>query len=159
MYETAAHRHARRVQRGLVALAAVLALAGSAAAQAPPPRPPPVEGFRCAGELSTGFQADGQRWTQANFATDEDVFLVRQVPGEDRFTVRRAAADKELYYCRKTKGPDPSASKIICSGAAQTMIIDTLSLRFEEVLTGAFLKGDAEGSVLSLTIGSCSRMP
>lgn len=123
------------------------------------------EQFICLGEKATGFKWNGKDWAIANFTVNDDKFLVQEVSPREllgktfTFEVKRFGRNDIHFQCERYKTPTYTSTRIICGGLGYGMLIDTQSLRFQEIYSMGYIDGkDDDANTPSITIGTCSRI-
>lgn len=124
-----------------------------------------LEQYLCIGEKANGFRWNGTEWIHSTFKTDADKFLVYEVKPYElldkifTFEVKRFGSDKVVQSCERYKTETYVGTRIICGGLGHGMLIDTKSLRYQEVYGLGYIEGkDTDGNTPSLTIGTCTRL-
>ena len=132
----------------------VLALAESALAE---------EQLICVGDKATGFKWTGRSWAEASFHVSKDKFLVQEIAPIEMlgatytFKVQKFGEKVPTIHC--TRHGEPKNWRLICGGLGYGMMIDSKSMRFQEVYGLGYIDGeDAPGNTPSLTIGTCVRL-
>lgn len=123
------------------------------------------EQYLCIGEKGTGFKWDGKQWATAVFDVASDKYVVQEVTPQEifgrklNFEVKRFGSDKVQFSCERLESKDFKSARILCGGLGYGMLIDTKTLRYQEVYGLGYIDGnDTVGNTPSFSIGTCSRL-
>jgi hypothetical protein len=124
------------------------------------------EQFLCLGDKATGFRWDGRSWVTTDFTVGQDKFLVQEVAPKEygfkvyNYVVKKFGSDEITHHCDRSKmGDGKMGARILCGGLGYGMLIDVVSMRYQEVYGLGYIDGkDAPGNTPSFTIGTCTRL-
>ena len=123
-----------------------------------------LDQYLCIGEQSTGFMLKNGKWSRVKFNVDKDRYLVKEVPPYKllnetvNFVVQRFGETGNHLTCNRAKSGDYVSSRILCGGLMFGMIVDTKTMRFQELFGSGYIQGDNDGVTPSLTIGTCAKL-
>lgn len=117
----------------------------------------------CIADLSTGFSWNGSEWQHARFNVKDDRFLIEETDPTTNYgynyVVKQIGSKETANQCKRERllNSAEMSSRIVCGGQHIGFLMDTKTLRFQQIYGGSFLNGDGTNTP-SLTIGKCSEL-
>ncbi|WP_204524509.1 hypothetical protein, partial [Bradyrhizobium sp. SUTN9-2] len=105
---------------------------------------------------------NGSEWQHARFNVKDDSFLIEETDPTTNYgynyVVKQIGSQQTVNQCKRERLVSTEiSSRIVCGGQHIGFLMDTKTLRFQQIYGGSFLSGDGTDTP-SLTIGRCSQL-
>jgi hypothetical protein len=124
-----------------------------------------AEQYLCVADKSTGFKWNETEWASVDFIVSEKRFVIQgdlavdtKEMGHRHFATKNIGNNTTQHECSRQENADYTSNRIIRGGLGIGLLVDTKTLRFQELHGIGFLEGDKEGNTPALTRGKCTRL-